>query len=133
MKLQSDPQYAQIEQPFGCKRPTMHCPICGKPSLVPIEGSKGSCEHLAFIHFSSERTFVYKSENFAERTEGLNETGLTGDVFKRFLNDAGYGNEMLALEISHGVMACGPVWCIDVYGYDYDTLAPVEDLTETPE
>ena len=36
--------------------------------------------------------------------------------------NAGYGNGLLALEITYGGMACGPVWYTDVYGFDFGML-----------
>ena len=42
--------------------------------------------------------------------------------------NAGYGNGLLALEITYGGMACGPVWYRDVYGFDYETV--VDDAAE---
>ena len=36
--------------------------------------------------------------------------------------NAGYGNGLLALEITYGGMACGPVWYTDVYGFNFGVL-----------
>lgn len=49
---------------------------------------------------------------------------------RKLLENAGYGNRLLALEITYGGMACGPVWYTDVYGFDYDTVEPEEAQTK---
>ena len=33
MKPASKPQFASVEQPFGCDPPKPHCPLCGKAVL----------------------------------------------------------------------------------------------------
>lgn len=33
--------------------------------------------------------------------------------------NAGYGNDLLTLEITYGGMACGPGWYTDVYCFDF--------------
>ena len=45
---------------------------------------------------------------------------------RKLLERIGYGNKLLALEITHGGMACGPVWYTDVYGFDYGTVGEEE-------
>ncbi len=44
------------------------------------------------------------------------------DNFSDYLEVAGYDNKLLAIEVSSGGMACGPVWYTDVYGFDYGMI-----------
>ena len=63
--------------------------------------------------------FTYMSEDLKKRSEGNTADGI--DNLKEFLAKAGYGNELLALEITYSGMACGPVSFNDVYGFDFNT------------
>ena len=49
---------------------------------------------------------------------------------RKLLERIGYGNKLLALEITYGGMACGPVWYTDVYGFDYETVGDEEEAEE---
>ena len=49
------------------------------------------------------------------------------DNFNQYLQQAGYDNKLLAIEITGGGMACGPIWHTDVFGFDYSTLADEQD------
>jgi hypothetical protein len=134
MTTQTSPQYASIEQPFGCEPPLVHCPICG--NKTSHENEINPCKHLAFVYVGELNEFIYQSEVFGNRFE----TTLTEhqeidedeyscirlDTLQDCLKEAGYDNNLLALEITYGGMACGPVWFTDVYGFDYGTLADSE-------
>ena len=135
MTQKSSSQYAAIEQPFGCEPPLVHCPICGNKSIVDNEIHP--CKHLAFIYVGEISEFVYQSESFElqfaatlnahddlEDDDQDNYIGL--DNLQDCLKEAGYDNNLLALEITYGGMACGPIWFTDVYGFDYGTLADEE-------
>lgn len=127
MESKSKVQYASIEQPFGCEHPIVHCPICGKAAVEFHEEGEGNispCEHLAFIYLDNISEFAYTSEEFNKKTEGIDVNRYAN--FKNFLNATPYNNYLLALEITHGGMACGPVWDTEVYGFDYGTLKKAE-------
>lgn len=125
MSNEAMPQYVQIEQPFGCEPPVVHCPICGGATRAIEEGGKVTpCAHLAFIY--SFEDFEYKSQEFEKKMEGIDDDlmeDLTFDTFKEFLQKAGYDNKLLAIEITYGGMGGGPMSFTDVYGFDYGTLA----------
>ena len=125
MSEKSIPQYAQIEQPFGCELPVVHCPICGKATHhIGEEGAEVTpCPHLAFIYIGDAGDFEYTSQDFEKSMENIDDEELTFDTFREFLQKAGYGNKLLAMEITYGGMACGPVSATDVFGFDYGTLA----------
>ena len=114
------PQYAEIEQPFGVEPPDVHCPICGRLTF-DSEGTVDACEHLAWIHHDQGGS-VYVSEDFKARVLANDQKVEDGNT-KELLVALGYGNELLALEITYGGMACGPTWSTIVYCFDYDTLA----------
>ena len=113
------PQYARVEQPFGVGHPTPHCPICGQ-AVVDDDGVT-PCAHLAFVFVGEAGDFEYQSPSFAQRIEerDLGPVGLDG--LDAYLLEAGYGNGLLAIEITHGGMACGPVWYTEVFAFDYGT------------
>lgn len=123
----SKPQYAQIEQPFGCEPPIVHCPICGQATLDPDGDGATPCPHLAFIYVGAVNEYEYFSDDYEQRIIDLDDEDVDFDNFSEFLGKAGYGNNLLALEITYGGMGCGPVWFTDIYGFDYGTLAKEGD------
>ncbi|MHB1018106.1 MAG: hypothetical protein ACYC2X_09515 [Coriobacteriia bacterium] len=116
-------QYASIEQPSGAEPPIVHCPICGHASVTMGEagGEITPCAHMAFLFIGEIGEFGYQSEDFAKRFEAIEEDSLeeVADV----LSAAGYGNELLALEITYGGAAADPLYFTDVFGFDYSTIA----------
>ena len=126
MKPASKPQYASVEQPFGCQPPKPHCPVCGKAVLqVDDEGLAHAdpCPHLAFIFVGEAGEFEYRSPAFEKRGKGRRLYDLDLVKLRKLLERIGYSNTLLALEVTYGGMACGPVWYTDVYGFDYGMLA----------
>jgi len=123
----SKPQYARIEQPFGCEPPVVHCPICGQAALDAEGGGATPCPHLAFIYVGAASEYEFTSSDYDQRTKGLDDEDVDFDSFSEFLSKAGYGNDLLALEITYGGMACGPVWYTDIFGFDYGSLAKAEE------
>jgi len=115
----ADPQYAVVEQPFGIKPPIVHCPICGSSQIDDDDVSP--CEHLSFLFVGAIGEFIFQKKNFEDRFVSFVED-LELSNFKDLLSRAGYDNKLLALEITYGGMACGPVWYTDVYGFDYSTI-----------
>ena len=72
---------------------------------------------------SHEKYFEYKSDDFSKRTENINIDNLDFEDFHDFLVEAGYDNSMLALELTFGGIACGPISFTIIVGYDYKTIA----------
>ncbi len=121
MEEKAHPQYARIENPFGASPPILHCPICGQPSTSSMEDGlePTPCPHLAFIYVGDTGEFEYMSEEFEKRTKNL-KLGLNPfKSFPKFLESAGYSNNFLAIQITYGGMACGPIWFTDIYGYEF--------------
>lgn len=117
--------YAPFEQPFGCDPPIVHCPICGQAARKDTEdgGVITPCPHLAFIYVGMLGDYEYTSEDFARRLEGLDDEDLEEmEELREVLAAAGYGNQLLALEVTYGGMGCGPMWFTDAFGFDYSTL-----------
>lgn len=121
MASESSPQYARVEQPFGCPPPIVHCPICGNASIEEGRGAT-PCPHLAFIYVEAGDAFEYTSDVFRERLSQFDLESVDLETFEQMLAEAGYGNNLLALEITYGGMACGPAWSTVVFGFDYSTL-----------
>ena len=123
------PQYAVIEQPFGCPIPVVYCPICGAPANIWDDDFDSEiCPHLAFIYLFSAGEFGYLTPKFERRIEAIKDEKLTFDNFQECLKKAGYDNKLLALEITYGSMGFGSSWNTDVYGFDYETLAEYHEL-----
>jgi hypothetical protein len=122
---QTSPQYAKVEQPFGMAPLMLRCPICG---MVAIESER--CPHLAFVYLSACGEFEYQSAEFAERFGKVDEDDFDLESFGDTLKTIGYGNQLLAIEVTYGGMACGPVWYTDVYGFDFGQEGSEEDEEE---
>jgi hypothetical protein len=130
VKPASKPQYASVEQPLGCDPPSPHCPICGHGVLrVDDEGLAHAdpCTHLAFIFVGEVGEFEYRSPGFEKKAVRRRLHDLDLSKLRKLLERIGYGNELLALEVTYGGMACGPVWYTDVYGFDYGTVGDEEE------
>jgi len=133
MGRDSFPQYAQIEHPFGCDPPVVHCPICGQATLEIDEDGREEltpCPHLAFIFSGETGGFAYASESFEKKCNGPDFDG-DAESIEEFLIKAGCGSKILALEITYGGRGCEPLWFTDVYGFDYETLN-TEDSASWP-
>jgi len=126
MSESSKPQYASVEYPFPLNEtPIIHCPICGQGTYsVKKDGSSEMtpCPHLTFIFFSDQATFAYKCPDFTERIHDQDLDDLSYENFEEFLEEIGYDNKMLAIEVTHGGMADngGGSWRTDIYGFDYN-------------
>ena len=122
MTTKSRTQYAEVEQSFGQDPPVVHCPVCGQATVKMVDGTGeyNACPHLAFIYHCSTGGFGYRSPDFKTRTEKLEMDEPDPESFKNFLQNAGYDNGMMAIEITYGGMACGPMSFTDVYGFDWN-------------
>jgi hypothetical protein len=114
----SGPEVASFEQTFGEDPPIIHCPICGQATLDGEEGNVTPCSHLVFIYVAAAGDYAFKSEDFEQRTRDIDDENDGVDGIQSLLNQAGYGKNLLALSITYGGMACGPVWYTDVYGFE---------------
>lgn len=123
----SKPQYSRIELPFGCEPPVVHCPICGQATLDAQGGGVTPCPHLAFIYVGETSEYEFTSADYNQRTSDLDDEDIDFDNFSELLSKAGYGNNFLALEVTYGGMACGPVWFTVIFGFDYGSLAKAEE------
>ena len=123
MNQNSIPQYAAIEQPFGVEFTPIHCPICGQSTFDMETGEATACTHLAFIYIGEVGDFEYQSDVFQQKWQDVDVEKFEFDNFNQYLQQAGYDNKLLAMEVTCGGMACGPIWHTDVFGFDYGTLA----------
>jgi len=124
------PQYVAVKQNFGCDPAVVHCPICGESAYrVDRHGKqRPPCHHLAFIYVGEIGEFVYQSLAFERKFSAVDINDLSFESFHSLLEEAGYDNKMLAIQISYGDMASGKAhWYTDVYGYDYNTITPCKD------
>ena len=125
MSATSKPQYARVEQPFGCDYTTIHCPICGKApndEEGDPEAEFTPCKHLAFLYSTETGKIEYCTDDFKKRTGAL-ENELSICDFEEYLKKAGYDNKLLIIEFTQGGMACGPAYTTEVYGFDFGAIA----------
>lgn len=131
----TNPQYAAVVQPVGSSPPNPNCPICGQLALTLnqegyIEGSP--CSHLVFIYIGEIGGFEYISDDFQESLTALAieenkekySQGIESVDFKSILEEAGYRNELLALEINYEAKTLGDRFQErSIFAYDYSKLA----------
>jgi len=91
-----------------------------------------ACRHLAFVFIGETAEFGYRSADFQKREARRRTSQLDLSRLRGVLERIGYGNKLLALEITYGGGACGPVWYSDVYGFDYETVVDEAAELETP-
>ncbi len=129
MSKATEPSYVKLEYSAGDDPPIVHCPICGNPTIVmgAEGGSVTPCVHLVFIYVGMISEFQYMSQSFEERTSTVNSDDLDWDSFPEFLKASGYGSNLLALEVTHGGPACGPVWYTDVFGFDFGAANEINE------
>lgn len=123
----SSPHYVEIGQLITCDPQEVYCPLCGKKLTKEGEGTTtvDPCKHLAFFYLPEYEAFEYKSDDFKQRTKDL-EFEYDEDEyvkFEDFLTRAGYGDSLLALELTYGGIACGPISITIVVGYDFGAPA----------
>jgi hypothetical protein len=124
------PQYAAVKQTFGCDPAVVHCPICGASAYRVNEQGKQRppCHHLAFVYVGEVGEFVYQSMAFENKFRQVDIKEVSFESFPALLEQAGYDNQMLAIQVAYGDMVDGKAhWYTDVYGYDYNTIKPCKD------
>lgn len=121
MAEETGPVIGKVELPFGADPPRIHCPLCGKPTLVAVDDSTEitPCPHLVFIFASVISDFVYQADDFEERAKDVDVEDWDFEDFSKALKLSGYGNNMLAIEVTYGGIANGPVYYTDVFGFDF--------------
>lgn len=120
---------AEVEQPFGCDPPIVHCPICGQAMLVFDDegfGQVAPCNHLAFIYVGEAGEFEYLSDDAEAMLEAVEE-GVEDEEddweIEGLLAKAGFDRRFLVFSITYGGMGCGPMWFADTFGFDYSKVA----------
>lgn len=124
------PQYIEVE----CDYMTLNCPVCGA-SADPDDLPDNACPHLAFVHLGELDEFLYRSDEFIEKTSKVDmddedsddEPGVEGDdseydheylsseLVQGLLEKAGYSNNMVAIEITYQKDS----FISDIYGFDF--------------
>jgi len=121
-------QRVELEISYGEGFPTFHCPLCGKQVLTP----KGpdACPHLLYFYADAAGCFVHLSprlDDIVVPDEPADSDGAVDDddewdvtaplrkaIAARWEDPRG----LIEFRVTHGGMACGPVWFTDVYGFD---------------
>lgn len=118
----TQPQYARLEQTFGENAPHIHCPVCGQCTISVDDDNNArvnACAHFEFLYIGEIGEFEHRSERFQKRSQTVDLDELDLTSLPESLQSMGYGHELLALQITYGGMACGPVYYTDVYGFNF--------------
>ncbi len=116
------PQFAEIDLPFGDDAPIVHCPVCGQATMETAESGEGrvtACPHLVFMFVDLAGEFEYVSNDFEQRLEKAGIAMDSIEDFKQTLIEAGYGSELLVLDVTSSGMACGPFAMTVTHAFDF--------------
>jgi len=107
-----------LEMPFQKYTGNLFCPACGEV-VYDSEGMPGSCGHVLFTYhddfgFESEEDTLTKTiEEVLEKAKSCDEHPV------KLLSEKITSKSALIFEITHGGMACGPVWDTFYVGIDF--------------
>jgi len=119
------PQHVSFCQPLGWTDPLIHCPLCGKATVIRTTGEVDPCPHLLFVHYGVSGCFEHVSDDLSARLEKLGgEEAFDCSDFPGSLRQAGYDDSVLVLEVTYGGIACGPAWSTDTYGFGFRIVEP---------
>ncbi len=107
------PQSITIVEPTWRNDYTACCPLCGTPE----------CAHLVFISREELHNYTYESDDFEKRFDRARHddyiNAYDDESFEEFLARLGYDDNLVVINIHRYALACGPVWLLDCFGYDF--------------
>ena len=89
------------------------CPACGTPQEDELQVLQ-PCKHLACVYDQEAQQFTFKSDNFKQRL-ALSKTSITDELDSHVLAQLGYGDELLALDLTRA--GC---WSRELFAFDFN-------------
>jgi hypothetical protein len=90
------------------------CPTCGTPQEDELQVLQ-PCKHLACVYDQEAQEFTFKSDDFKQRL-ALSQTTITDELDKHVLAQLGYGDELLALDLTRA--GC---WSRELFAFDFNS------------
>ena len=124
------PQHVTLIPTFGLPMP-LHCPVCGQAIEARQEETWTitPCPHLAFVRYA--RMFEYASDDYDTRSGRVEDGGLEWDDFAKFLREAGYGAELLVIELPLSGRHCEDLDVSMVFGFDFAAQVMLRPETDS--
>ncbi len=119
-------QQVELEVSYGDDFPTFHCPRCGKQVLTP--NGPDACSHLwyfyadaagCFVHLSSGLDDIEISDEQCGDDDDEDDWDVTRLVREQVATLSKNPKGVVEFRVTHGGVACGPVWFTDVYCFDF--------------
>lgn len=90
------------------------CPACGFPQEDNRQVLQ-PCKHLVCVYDQEAHQFTFKSDDFKQRL-ALSQTTITDELDKHVLAQLGYGDELLALDLTRA--GC---WSRELFAFDFNS------------
>ena len=122
MSEKKEVQRVKLELGLGGEVPDYHCPRCGKKFLTG-EGVD-SCPHLCYFFTDMVGEFMYVAKElgeakYPEHGDEDEEWDPTSIMRNEVVTQSTNSDAIVEFTVSHGGMACGPVFCTDIFCIDY--------------
>ena len=88
------------------------CPACGSPQEDELQVLQ-PCKHLACVYDQEAQEFTFKSDDFKQRL-ATSKTSLSDELDTHVLAQLGYGDELLALDLTRA--GC---WSRELFAFDF--------------
>jgi|TARA_B110000503_G_C6993247_1_gene348274 hypothetical protein len=89
------------------------CPACGKPQEDDLQVLQ-PCKHLTCVYDQEAQQFTFKSDDFKQRLAST-KTSLTDELDSKVLVQLGYGDELLALDLTRA--GC---WSRELFAFNFN-------------
>ncbi len=89
------------------------CAACGSPQEDELQVLQ-PCKHLACVYDQEAQEFTFKSDDFKQRL-AFSKTTVMDELDTRMLAQLGYGDELLALDLTRA--GC---WSRELFAFDFN-------------
>ena len=89
------------------------CPACGGAQEEELQVLR-PCKHLACLYDQEAQQFTFKSDDFKPRLAAT-KISLTDELHAQVLAQLGYGDELLALELTR--VGC---WSCELFAFNFN-------------
>ena len=98
----------------------VYCPLCRQRVNDVTEESYDilPCSHLLFAYQTFSGDYEYIEESVEERISKIDKDELDDDGLLEVMAAAGYGNDLVVVDVCSSGMACGPVSHSVYFGFD---------------
>lgn len=124
------PRHVTLDPTSGLPTP-IHCLFCGQAVEERQEEAwvVTPCPHLAFVR--QPGTYEHASEDFQQKSLRVEDGALEFKDFPKFLEEAGYGAELLVIELAPTGVQSEKIGLSIAYGFDFSSKTELRPDTES--